>query len=46
MASKKTRIEIGHANGGNPLAPNGTQTDIKLFNARSSQVYAALSYTF
>lgn len=45
-AFKNTRVELGHANGGNPLAPNGTETDIKLFDARSSQVYAALSYTF
>lgn len=45
-AFQNTRIEVGHANGGNPLAPEGTQTDIKLFDARSSQVYAALSYTF
>lgn len=45
-AFKNTRIEVGHANGGNPLAPNGTETDIKLFDARSSQVYTALSYTF
>lgn len=46
MAVQNTRVEVGHANGGNPLAPNGTQTDIKLFDARSSQVYVALSYTF
>jgi hypothetical protein len=41
-----TTAEIGHSNGGSVLAPNGTDTDIQLFNARKSQVYFALSYTF
>lgn len=41
-----TSVEVGHSNGGSPLAPNGTDTDIELFNARSSQIYFAIAHTF
>lgn len=39
-------VEVGHSNGGSVLAPNGTDTDIELFNSRQSQVYFAVSHTF
>lgn len=41
-----TTAEIGHSNGGSVLAPNGTDTDIELFNSRQSQIYFAVSHTF
>lgn len=42
----RASVTFGHLNGGSPLAPNGTDTEVKVFDNRSSQVYSSLSYTF
>jgi hypothetical protein len=42
----RSSVTVGHLNGGNPLAPNGVDTDIRVFNRRESQVYTSISYTF
>jgi hypothetical protein len=35
-------VEIGHAYGGTPLAPNGHDTQIKLFDERASSVFIGI----
>lgn len=42
----RASFTFGHVNGGNPLAPNGIDTDVRVFNARTSQLYTSVSYTF
>jgi hypothetical protein len=39
-------VEVGHATSGNPLAPNGLDTDITIFDLRESSVYLSFSLSF
>ena len=43
QATPEFALELGHANGGNALAPNGTDTDINFYDDNSSTVYFALT---
>jgi hypothetical protein len=42
----KSSIELGHANGGSPLASNGRDTEIEVFNNRDSSVYMSFGYQY
>lgn len=44
--TESTGIEVGHSIGGNPLAANGIDSDINIFNSRESSVYAGFSFTY
>jgi hypothetical protein len=39
-------VEIGHANGGSPLAANGKDIEIEVFNNRDSSVYMSFGYQY
>ena len=39
-------IEVGHANGGSPLATNGKDIEIEVFNSRDSSVYMSFGYQY
>ena len=42
----KTNISTGIAQGGSPLAPNGYETDIDLYDARSASMFFSLGVTY
>lgn len=42
----KSSVEIGHSNGGSPLATNGRDIEIEVFNNRESTVFMAFGYQF
>lgn len=43
QATDELALELGHANGGNALAPNGVDTDINFYNDNTSTIYFALT---
>lgn len=43
QATEELALEIGHSNGGNALAPNGTDTDINFYDDNTSTIYFALT---
>lgn len=43
QATPELSLSLGHANGGSVLAPNGTETDIDLYDDISSTVFFALT---
>ncbi len=43
QATEELSFEVGHANGGNALAPNGTDTDINFYDENNSTIYFALT---
>jgi hypothetical protein len=42
----KSSVEIGHVNGGSPLATNGKDIEIEVFNNRDSSVYMSFGYQY
>ncbi|MCO4793448.1 MAG: hypothetical protein KC493_07045 [Bacteriovoracaceae bacterium] len=42
----QTSLSLGYANGGSPLAANGSNTDIDIFDERSAAMFFSLGYTF
>jgi hypothetical protein len=41
-----TSVTVGHANGGSPLATNGREIEINIYDRESSTVYGEISYGF
>jgi len=41
--TKKLTVAVGHDNTGDVLKPNGTDSNVELFNPRSSTIYTYLS---
>ena len=42
----KSSVEIGHVNGGSPLAANGKEIEVEVFNNRDSSVYMSFGYQY
>ncbi len=42
----KTRLAVGHRNGGNVLKPNGQDSNIEVFNGNSSVIFSTLAVGF
>jgi hypothetical protein len=45
-ATDSISISVGHVNGGSPLATNGREVEINIYDRESSTVYGEISYGF
>lgn len=46
VPTEATSVTLGHAIGGNPLQADGINNEIKIFDERSSSVFAGFSFTY
>lgn len=44
--NQAAEVSVGHSKGGSPLSANGKETEIEIFDSRSSSIYTGLSYGF